>query len=225
MELILFSYCIISLDSKRVIEIYKSQQNISPAARGIKSVRIIFLSNMLWFLLLFCGLSLAEEGVNDPETQSCFPDPGPREPGRRELCQGIVLHRKNQGDTGGGDRAIGPYNTDVTLIYRKVIANIGNAYNAATGIFTAPVPGVYYFTFFCHAGGEYEVKLFLFKNGEKIVVIQDHSSNSDTADDGGNAVFLQLQQRDQVYVRMPANSHVWGGDYVTTFSGSLVTQM
>nr|XP_020504481.1 cerebellin-2-like [Labrus bergylta] len=127
--------------------------------------------------------------------------------------------------TGGGDRAIGPYNTDVTLIYRKVIANIGNAYNAATGIFTAPVPGVYYFTFFCHAGGRYEVKLFLFKNGEKIVGIHDHSSYWDTADNGGNAVFLQLQQRDQVYVSMPANSHVWGDDYVTTFSGSLVTQM
>nr|XP_020504477.1 complement C1q-like protein 4 isoform X2 [Labrus bergylta] len=125
----------------------------------------------------------------------------------------------------GRNGAVGPYNTDTTLVYRTVITNIGNAYNAATGIFTAPVPGVYYFTFFCHAGGEYEVKLFLFKNGEKIVVIQDHSSNSDTADDGGNAVFLQLQQRDQVYVRMPANSHVWGGDYVTTFSGSLVTQM
>ncbi|XP_060886828.1 uncharacterized protein LOC132958183 isoform X3 [Labrus mixtus] len=125
----------------------------------------------------------------------------------------------------GGSADVGPFNTDTTLVYRTVITNIGNAYNAATGIFTAPVPGVYYFTFFCHAGGHYEVMLFLFKNGEKIVEIHDHSSYWDTADNGGNAVFLQLQQRDQVYVRMRANSHVWGDDYVTTFSGSLVTQM
>ncbi|XP_022073393.2 complement C1q-like protein 3 [Acanthochromis polyacanthus] len=125
----------------------------------------------------------------------------------------------------GGNGPIGPYNTATTLIYRTVITNIGSGYSPYTGIFTAPVPGFYYFTFFYHAGGEHVVALGLFKNDQLIVMITDHASNYDTADNGGNAAFVQLQKGDQVYVRMLANSHVWGSIHQTTFSGFLVTPM
>ncbi|XP_074480477.1 complement C1q tumor necrosis factor-related protein 3-like [Sebastes fasciatus] len=127
--------------------------------------------------------------------------------------------------TGGGDNAIGPFNTDTTLIYRTVITNIGNAYSQFTGIFVAPVAGVYYFTIFYHAGGYYKAHLLLYKNNELMVTTHDHWSLIDTADNGGNAVFLQLQPGDQVYVRMAENAWVWGTDHHTTFSGFLVTQM
>ncbi|KAI4808336.1 hypothetical protein KUCAC02_000400 [Chaenocephalus aceratus] len=126
---------------------------------------------------------------------------------------------------GGGDTAIGPFNTDITLVYRKVITNIGGAYSPYTGVFIAPVAGVYYFTIFFHAGWDHEAKLMLYKNNDVVVVTYDHASTSDTADNGGNAVFLQLVQGDQVYVRLGVNTHVWGSDYPTTFSGFLVTEM
>ncbi|XP_042368629.1 complement C1q-like protein 3 [Plectropomus leopardus] len=126
---------------------------------------------------------------------------------------------------GEGSKDIGPFNRDITLIYRDVKTNIGNAYSPSTGIFVAPVAGVYYFTIFYHAGGYHQSKLQLYKNNQHMVTTHDHASQHDGADNGGNAVFMQLQPGDQVYVRMVAKSHVWGSDYHTTFSGFLVTQM
>ncbi|CAI5686218.1 unnamed protein product [Oreochromis niloticus] len=124
---------------------------------------------------------------------------------------------------GGG--YVGPFSTDRTLVYSRVISNLGNAYSPVTGVFTAPVAGVYYFTFFCHAGGNHPQRVHLYKNSLVIVMASDHSSKNDSADNAGNAVFLQLQQGDRVYLRMAAGSHLWGGESQTTFSGFLVTQM
>uniref|UniRef100_A0A671VX85 Complement C1q-like protein 4 n=1 Tax=Sparus aurata TaxID=8175 RepID=A0A671VX85_SPAAU len=119
--------------------------------------------------------------------------------------------------------AYGPFNTDVTLGYNKVYTNIGDAYNSSTGVFTAPVAAVYHFTFFYHAGGHHASKLELFKNSQMIARSSDHQTGSDTADNGGNAVVLQLQQGDRVYVRMPASHHVWAADNSTSFSGFLLS--
>ncbi|XP_026018485.1 uncharacterized protein LOC113019154 [Astatotilapia calliptera] len=124
---------------------------------------------------------------------------------------------------GRGNAHIGPFNTDIIIAYKKVITNFGNAYSPVTGVFTAPLAGVYYFTIFYHGGRSYPHYLRMFKNNELTVFTADHKTESDGADNGGNAVFLQLQQGDQVYVSMAANTYV-GGDDHTTFSGFLVMQ-
>ncbi|XP_045898797.1 complement C1q tumor necrosis factor-related protein 3-like [Micropterus dolomieu] len=216
---------------------------------GVATQKINF--SILLFVSLLCGLIFDQDDVIAPETernseiQSCFPDMCNllKEFGAMRDKLGVmenklkdsenqILELKNKDTTKviltaavGSKGAMGPFNTDTTLIYRAVKTNIGNTYSPYTGIFTAPVAGVYYFTIFYHAGGSHQAKLYLYKNNEMMVRAQDHWSVFDTADNGGNAVFLQLQQGDQVYVRMAANSHVWGYDYDTTFSGFLVTQM
>ncbi|XP_044198254.1 complement C1q-like protein 4 [Thunnus albacares] len=121
--------------------------------------------------------------------------------------------------------AHGPFNMDTTLVYNEVITNIGDAYNSCTGIFCAPVAGVYYFTFFYHAGGEHKSRLALMKNCETIVITSDHKSDSDGADNGGNVAFLQLQAGDQVFVHLGANHHLWAAERHTSFSGFLVRPM
>ncbi|XP_014841007.1 PREDICTED: complement C1q-like protein 2 [Poecilia mexicana] len=124
-----------------------------------------------------------------------------------------------------GDAAIGPFNTPTTLIYTRVITNLGNAYNQNTGIFVAPVRGMYYFSFFYHAGGGHPVGLNLMKNNQVVVRSAEHQSSNDWNDNGGNAAFVELQQGDHVYVQLDANQHVWGSGYSTTFSGFLLHQV
>uniref|UniRef100_A0A3P9MIA4 C1q domain-containing protein n=1 Tax=Oryzias latipes TaxID=8090 RepID=A0A3P9MIA4_ORYLA len=92
-------------------------------------------------------------------------------------------------DKGG---TYGNFQGDITLTYNALITNVGNAYNPTTGIFTAPVKGLYYFTYFAHSGGKNCIKLDLRKDGAMV-------ADADTADNAGNAVFLELEQGNQVY--------------------------
>ncbi|GLD74975.1 complement C1q-like protein 4, partial [Lates japonicus] len=65
--------------------------------------------------------------------------------------------------------AHGPFDGDTTLVYNALIANVGDAYSASTGVFTAPVEGVYCFIFSYHAGGHKFAHLALLKNGEAVI--------------------------------------------------------
>uniref|UniRef100_A0A3P9MI71 C1q domain-containing protein n=2 Tax=Oryzias latipes TaxID=8090 RepID=A0A3P9MI71_ORYLA len=118
----------------------------------------------------------------------------------------------------------GHFQEDTTLTYNAVITNVGNAYNPPTGIFTAPVKGLYYFTYFAHGGGMDRIQLQLKKDGTVVAEIHDHPTNADTADNAGNAVFLELEQGNQVYVNLVAHAAVWGEGFATTFSGVLLSK-
>ncbi|KAJ8377326.1 hypothetical protein AAFF_G00261750 [Aldrovandia affinis] len=120
---------------------------------------------------------------------------------------------------------VGPYGVDTTLVYTKVFTNIGNHYNQATGIFTAPRRGVYFFTFSNYATGSPNLGSRLYKNGVMIasaaiwqpLLAEDQSSN---------AVALLLEVGDPVYIRLPSAHQVHGSpNNHCTFSGFLLFPM
>ncbi|KAL7865295.1 hypothetical protein SRHO_G00105420 [Serrasalmus rhombeus] len=120
---------------------------------------------------------------------------------------------------GEGGQTIGGHSSEVTLAFRKVFINIGNAYNPSTGMFTAPVEGVYYFGFSAFANGRNSMGVHLRKNGQQIVASYDYNSTHKDVN-GANRAILQLEKGDQVYITL------WGGlqifdsyNSVSTFSG------
>uniref|UniRef100_A0A8C4H6D6 C1q domain-containing protein n=1 Tax=Dicentrarchus labrax TaxID=13489 RepID=A0A8C4H6D6_DICLA len=117
---------------------------------------------------------------------------------------------------------VGPYNTDITLKYSKVFTNIGNAYNPATGFFTAPVKGVYnlQFTAFGHHAGSMGIQVY--KNNQKVM------HNGVWQPDGGfeyftNSLVLELIAGDKIHLGLPSGHFLYDdGNNHSTFSGALL---
>ncbi|XP_039460713.1 heavy metal-binding protein HIP-like [Oreochromis aureus] len=126
----------------------------------------------------------------------------------------------------GGGPYTGPFNTETTLIFKRVVTNIGNAYNPSTGIFTAPVRGVYNFELTLHGHGDnaYPTSARLFMNKELIFTAWEHqATHSPSASNGGS---LLLDAQDQVYVRLWPGARIFDDyNHHTTFRGHLLFTM
>ncbi|XP_076142427.1 cerebellin-1-like [Alosa pseudoharengus] len=122
------------------------------------------------------------------------------------------------------NKHIGPFNTATTLIFNHVFINIGSAYDPNTGIFTAPVRGVYQFRYHIFAGGTNGAGANLLRNGQHVVAAYNHVASHDINTSQG--VSLQLEKGDTVCLRLGQGAWVsaYTGHY-TTFSGQLLFLM
>ncbi|XP_050992819.1 adiponectin-like [Labeo rohita] len=117
---------------------------------------------------------------------------------------------------------VGPFTTDITLVYKEVFVNEGRAYNSATGIFTAPVNGVYYFAFSGHNYSSKPMGLSLYKNGKLMITVYNHPQGA-RYETASNSISLTLEKGDQVYMRLYANTWVVDSENDhTTFTGHLL---
>ncbi|ROL43544.1 Cerebellin-4 [Anabarilius grahami] len=123
----------------------------------------------------------------------------------------------------GSNSFFGPVDTDSTLVYKNVFINVGDAYNRDTGIFTAPVQGVYYFSFFYHCSSSHGTMLDLYRN-KKLEVVSAHHKNDGHAENGGSGLTLLLEKGDQVYIVLRKDNWIWDSDIynVAVFSGFLI---
>lgn len=119
-------------------------------------------------------------------------------------------------------------NADNTIPFDTAILNVGNAMNTATGVFTAPVAGIYHFEF---SGMTSEkLNVILKKNGDDIA-----STAADFSFWNGNSFYsgislacsLQLSANDNVSLYLFGPGSLYQNDTVavpnTHFTGWLVT--
>ncbi|XP_063076073.1 complement C1q-like protein 2 [Engraulis encrasicolus] len=126
-----------------------------------------------------------------------------------------------------GDGYYGPFDVATPLVFKNVITNVGSAYNVNTGVFTAPVRGVYHFVLFvfgdAHASNPTGASLH--HNGKHVVIAYDAQVNGHHVKPANGASLLlevgdvvQVKLWPKGWVRDNANGH-------TTFSGHLLFTM
>ncbi|KAL7876681.1 hypothetical protein AOLI_G00116440 [Acnodon oligacanthus] len=107
------------------------------------------------------------------------------------------------------------------LIYKKVVTNYGNGYDSDTGIFTAPLKGVYYFRFYahCHSGNKMAVSLY--KNDK--VQCSVFSERPLTNGNASNGIVLILDKGDRIYTKLWDKTWVYDDPAsYTSFGGFLL---
>ncbi|KAI4881184.1 hypothetical protein NFI96_026236, partial [Prochilodus magdalenae] len=120
---------------------------------------------------------------------------------------------------------LGPFNTNTVLVFRREIINVGNAFNPVTGVFTAPVRGVYYFRFsVLGASTSYWTGVHLVKNHQRIIIAYESPTGYHQYAVGGAT--LLLEKGDVVYVVLRGNCQMYdSSDNHSSFSGFLVFPM
>ena len=112
-----------------------------------------------------------------------------------------------------------------TLVFPKVITNVGSGYNPSDGVFTASRVGVYVFFVNVQSYSTQSIYVDVVLNGAtKVRTMAYYGGSSDTYEAGPNLAVLSLQTGDRVWVK-----HYYGQGYstssgspLTTFSGFLI---
>ena len=104
-----------------------------------------------------------------------------------------------------------------TLVFPKVITNVGHGYNPSDGVFTAPLAGVYVFFVNVQA---YSTNIYvdIVLNG----AIKVRTLANTNYDAGPNLAVLSLQTGDRVWVKYYYGRGYYNDGPITTFSGFLI---
>ncbi|XP_016300702.1 complement C1q-like protein 4 [Sinocyclocheilus anshuiensis] len=102
----------------------------------------------------------------------------------------------------------GRFSTENKLIFDKVLTNIGNAYDPITGVFTAPVKGVYYFRYSGSAFSSHDMGLSIFKGTTRFVSSYEYNSG-ERNDQMANGAVMELDVGEEVHMRLWIRSWIF----------------
>ena len=111
------------------------------------------------------------------------------------------------------------------IVFSHPVFNIGNAYNSGTGVFTAPVTGVYMFSaHFCFV--HTKVWYYAFVREEENVIVKGFMYDSANQNCATASAVILLQQQERLWVECtydPGADIFHESSYTrNTFSGSLL---
>ncbi|XP_062574646.1 complement C1q tumor necrosis factor-related protein 3-like [Saccostrea cucullata] len=108
------------------------------------------------------------------------------------------------------------------LVFPSVITNEGNGYNPSTGIFTAPIAGMYVFFVNVQSYRSQTIFVDIVLNGSTKVRTMAWSNGNDYFDAGPNMVVLTIQKGDAVWITRHSGAGYYNDGPITTFSGFLI---
>ncbi|XP_052789905.1 cerebellin-1-like [Mya arenaria] len=136
-----------------------------------------------------------------------------------EVAFQVVLKKKSE-----------KFHTNQPINFDHVITNIGNGFDIRTGIFIAPIGGVYVFSATILAANGYYVEGSIVVHDETTVTAvsdrrQLSESSMDTSDQGTVHGTFRIQKGDTVsfMIKWPHGQHELVGYDKTSFGGHLVT--
>ncbi|OCU02614.1 complement C1q tumor necrosis factor-related protein 3-like [Xenopus laevis] len=113
-------------------------------------------------------------------------------------------------------------NINSGIIFSSVETNVGNFFDVMTGRFSAPITGIYFFTFNMLKHEEVEdVYVYLMHNGNTIVSMYSYETKG-KQDTSGNSAVLKLAKDDEVWLRMGTGALHGDHQRYCTFCGFLL---
>ncbi|XP_060606618.1 uncharacterized protein LOC132758928 [Ruditapes philippinarum] len=113
------------------------------------------------------------------------------------------------------------------IVYDSVNLNLGGSYHQLSGIFIAPVSGIYLFCTSVLSEYHAYIEVGIIKNGNQLAGAYAESGAQSSYDQGSASVAVQLNVGDEVWVenRYPADAKIHGQGLHTSFTGVLVVPM
>ncbi|VDH96799.1 Hypothetical predicted protein [Mytilus galloprovincialis] len=114
--------------------------------------------------------------------------------------------------------------TNTAVKFDKVVTNIQDGYDPATGIFTAPIDGVYHISSTVISRQGQRVFVSLYHNDVKITSIWVSPADA-TYEMGTTNMVLDLKEGDEVAIRSRGNYVVHSSsDFYSSFSGFMISK-